>query len=459
MLISGRSVSFALLLLMVYPAEAATVADQDPRVSPVVLAYRSAKPAIVNISTTRLVRVRYGLFRSQPFEDMFPNLFPRRKMSVRSLGSGFVINPSGYIVTNAHVVRQAEKISVTFPDNTKCPAEVISADPDLDLAVLKIDPPDRKQLSHLPLGRSEDLMVGETVIAVGNPLGYTNTLTTGVVSATNRTLPLSEDVEIRGLIQTDAPINPGSSGGPLLNIKGELIGINTAIRGDAQNIGFAIPVDRLADELTSLLDAERLNRVVFGASVTQRHGDDGDRLVVTEVRAGTPAEGKLALGDRLVALNGKQMCQISDYACAMLDAKAGARLTIALIRDGRELARKVTLAAKPKPDGNALARRHFGMTLRVVTPQLARDLRLRVDRGLLVTRVERGSPADLVGIEPEDVVFQLGRLYVTDLDTLGTILEDLEPGQTTMIGIVRGNVSVSGSITARLRGGGSPERN
>jgi len=439
-------------MLIAASACAAAPPADDPRVSPVVLAYRQARPAIVNISTTRLVQVRYSLFGADPFEELFPNLFPRRKMAVRNLGSGFVIHPAGYVVTNAHVVRQAEKITVTFADNAKFPARVISADPDLDLAVLKIDVPPDRRLAHLPLGRSDDLMVGETVIAVGNPMGYANTLTTGVVSATDRTLKLPQGGEFRGLIQTDAPINPGSSGGPLLNVKGELIGINTAIRGDAQNIGFAIPVDRLADELTSLLDAERLNRVVFGAEVLQRHGETGNQLIVSEVRKGTPAEGKLALGDRILALNGQAMKQISDYACALLDMKAGDKLTIKLARDGRELLTEVTLAAKPKPDGNALARRHFGLTLRPVTRQLARDLGLYVDKGLLVTGVERGSPADVVGIEPEDVVFQLGRLYVTDLDTLGTILEDLKPGQTIMIGIVRGNVSVSGTITARRRG-------
>lgn len=422
----------------------------NPRVTPVVLAYRLARPAVVNISTTKLVlRTRYSLFGPDPFENIFPNQFGGRRVPVQSLGSGFVINPAGYIITNAHVIRQAEKITVTFPDKSQRQATVISSDPDCDLAVLKVAPPAGVELPYLTLGRSDDLMVGETVIAIGNPLGYSNTLTTGVISATDRTITLGRNVSIDGLIQTDAPINPGNSGGPLLNINGKLIGITTAIRADAQNIGFAIPVDKLAGELVDLLDSERLNRTVFGATVSQKHTDSGDQLLVSAVRAASPAYGKIKPGDRIIEMNGKAMKQISDYACQMVSMKPGSLLKIKLIRHGKQIAVGVRLAAKAKPDGKALARKYFGVVLRKLTPDLARQMGLWIGSGLLVTAVEAGSPADRAGIKPGDVFFQVGRLHVTDLDTLGTVLEDVKGGRKIMVGIVRGNVSLSGFLTTR----------
>ena len=231
----------------------ASAPPENPRVTPVVLAYRRARSAVINISAEKIVRTGVGLFGRDPFEGIFPSPFARR-VPVKSLGSGFLISPDGHIVTNAHVVRKAQKITVMLAGGSRHAARVISTDAELDLAVLKIDPPEAKALKCLALGRSDDLIVGETVIAIGNPLGFANTVTTGVISAVGRTLEFRGGVKYTGLIQTDAPINHGNSGGPLLNIKGELIGINTAIRADAANIGFAIPVDTLAAELGRLLD-------------------------------------------------------------------------------------------------------------------------------------------------------------------------------------------------------------
>ena len=419
----------------------------DPRLTPVVFAYRRAKPAVVNISTEKLVTVRFGLFGSDLFDDIFPSPL-RRRVPVQNLGSGFLINHRGFIVTNAHVVRLAEKIAITLADGSQYPAKVISSDPDIDLAVLKIDPPAGTKLSYLPLGRSDDLMVGETVIAIGNAMGYANSLTTGVISATGRTLSFRNKVKIEGLIQTDTPINPGNSGGPLLNIKGELIGINTAIRADAQNIGFAIPVDRLAEELVHLLDFERLNRVIFGAAVAQRHLTKGDELYVADVRKGTPAHGKLRPGDRILELNGVPMKQITDYACAAVAIRPDQTINLKIMRGDKKQLVRVIVVSKPRPEGKAIAHRLFGLTLRTLTPQLARDLRLAVGRGLLVVGVEGGSIAEKLGLELGDVVFQVGKWYVRDLDNLGILLEDIKPGQRIQIGIVRGNVRAWASITA-----------
>jgi serine protease Do len=431
------------LVLVWLAATAAHAAAQappdDPRVTPVVEAYRKVRPAVVNISSEKVVTTRWG-FGPDPFEDIFPSPF-RRRVPVQSLGSGFLIHRRGYVVTNAHVVRRARSVRVSLHDGRTLDARVLSAAPEHDLAVLKVEP-GAADLPHLRLGRSDDLMVGETVIAIGNPLGYANSLTTGVVSAVSRTLEFRGGVRYEGLIQIDAPINPGNSGGPLLNIKGELIGINTAIRADAQNIGFAIPVDALADELTDLLDFERINRVRFGAAVEQRHGDAGCEVVVTAVRGGTPADGALAAGDRIAGVNGRAVEQIPDFTCEMLGVRPGEPVTLRVVRDGVQRVATVRLEAKPRPDGKALAEKLFGLTLKPVDAELARDVRLATDRGLLVVGVEAGGTGDRVGIRLKDVLFQVGRYYVDDLETLGEILESIRPGQVVRVGIVRGNVAV-----------------
>jgi len=441
------TIAAAALAACVCPLPAAEAVS---RVTPVVLAYRKARPAVVNISAEKIIRARLGLFSGDPFDDIFPSPLTRR-VPVRSLGSGVVIHKDGYLVTNAHVVRQAEKISITMPDKTKYAAKVISTEAKYDLAVLKVDLPRGKTLPFLPLGRSDDLMVGETVIAIGNALGYANTLTTGVISATDRKLEFRGGVKYSGLIQTDAPINPGNSGGPLLNIRGELVGINTAIRADAQNIGFAIPVDIVAEELGRLLDFEQINRVVFGARVAGRRTAGGLELYVASVRKGTPAAAKLKAGDRVLALNGSPTRQIPDYTCAMLSAKAGTKVRLKIRRDGKELEVVVLVSPKPRPDGKLLASKLFGMTLRQVTPLLARQLRLPVDRGLLVVALDKDGPAARLGVQLKDVLFQVDRFYVTDLDGLGLILEDFKAGQAVRIGIARRNIRAWVIIRARGR--------
>ena len=426
----------------------ALAADAASRVTPVVQAYRKAAPAVVNISTTTLVQSRGGLFGGDPFFDIFPSPL-QRKVPVQSLGSGFIIHASGYIITNAHVVRSAEKISVTLADKSKHAARVISADPTHDLAVLKITPPAGKSLPVLPFGRSDDLMPGETVIAIGNPLGYANTITTGVVSALGRRLEFDKGVVYEGIIQTDAPINPGNSGGPLLNVNAELIGVTTAIRADAQNIGFAIPVDALADELGKLLDFERANRLIFGAIVRRHHTPDGTQVRVASVQADTPAAKALRAGDRIVAIDGAPVAQIPDYTCGMLAVRVDQTVTFTCIRAGKTIRAAVTVRAKPRPDGKALARSLFGMTLRPVTAELARNLRLPVARGLLVVGLDDGGPAHRLGLQLKDVLFQVDKYYVQSLEDLGMAIEDVGGGQQIKIGIVRGHVRAWANITAR----------
>jgi S1-C subfamily serine protease len=234
-----------------------------------------------------------------------------------------------------------------------------------------------------------------------------------------------------------------------LNIKGELIGITSAIRADAQNIGFALPVDTLARQLCRLMDFERINRVSLGADVCWRHGDKGEEVFVSGVRKDTPAFDKLHAGDKLLAVNDHPVGQITEYAVAMLAMRGGQSVRIKALRDGKPVNVEITLTQRPKPDGKALGVAVLGLTLKPLTGELAGDLNLSVDHGLMVVAVEAGSRADKLGIRLKDVLFQVDSAVVTNLDDLGGVLEEVTPGQTIKIGVVRGNVATWVEVQAR----------
>jgi serine protease Do len=416
---------------------AAPAWGEDPRRAdrrtPVVEVFEKCRDAVVNISTTRIVQVRALQFAS-PFDEMFNFGIPRvRDRAVSSVGSGAVIHPGGFVVTNAHVVAQASDVKVIFADQKTLSARIVAIDPQHDLAVLKVD--SVQPLPSIRLGRRDDLMVGETVVAIGNPLGLQHTCTTGIVSALNRSLNINEESDYSGLIQTDAPINPGNSGGPLLNVNAQLIGINTAIRGDAQNIGFAIPVDRLWELLPEMLDIERHARVKFGLAV------DGPTAVVTAVRPGSPAEeAGLKPGDKLLEFNGEPVRDGIDYYVHLLALRPGETAKLHLRRGDKRVDATVPLKAIPAPDGRALAGRLFGIVLDPVPDKLRRSLELPDDIGLIVTSVEDGGPADRAGIRPGDLILGLNRINVPDLPAAGLALEGVAPGREVFIEGLRLNV-------------------
>jgi serine protease Do len=289
------------------------------------------------------------------------------------------------------------------------------------------------------------------VIAVGNPLGLSNTLTTGVISATNRTLTFRRGIKSTGLIQTDAPINQGNSGGPLLNVKGELIGINTAIRADAQNIGFAVPIGRLRQLLPMLLDVERLNRILFGATIRQRPMAQGGQVYVAAVREKSPAHGKLQAGDHILSLDKRPIADITHYVFAMLAVREERTIAFRCRRNGQDVDVSIPVRRKPKPDGRALASQRMGLKLREITPKLAKDLRLPVREGLLVVGVQRESPADRLGVQVKDILFHAAGYSVRDFESLGLLLEDRKGGENIRVGILRGGTAVI--VRMRLRDG------
>jgi serine protease Do len=413
----------------------------------VVDVFERSRDSVVNISSTEIVTVRSRGLNSI-FDDFFDLPRPRaREFKRQSVGSGFVIHPAGYIATNAHVVHRTAERKVTFADGRSYDAQIIAHDTDLDLAVLKIEA--GQSLQPLPYGRSDDLMVGETVIAIGNPLGYQHTVTAGVVSAVDRDLDFHNDVMLRGLIQTDASINPGNSGGPLLNVLGELIGVNTAIRGDAQNIGFAIPVDRLREVLPELLDVHRRYRIDSGLAV----GGLTEPAIV-EVESDSPAEeAGLLVGDVLVSIDGVPVRYGVDFDIALIGKQAGDDVRLALRRDGRLLERKLTLDGRPAPDGAALAAQRLGIEAYPLPERVARELALKGAAGLLVVNVEPGGPADKIGIERRDVLLSVGRWHISSIEELGQLLEIADPGQEVAVSVLRvgsfGKEQFNGRITVR----------
>jgi len=402
------------------------------RRTPVVEVVEKTRGAVVNIAATSVVvsRLPFG------FDSLFDDIFeaPRKATSA---GSGFIIHPSGYMVTNAHVVARSADNKVTFadePDHQAHPARVVTIDLEHDLAILKIDT--AKPLPYLRLGRSDDLMIGETVIAIGNPLGYHHTVTTGVIGAVNRTLEFGQEVQYKGLIQVDAALNPGNSGGPLLNINGELIGINTAIRGDAQNIGFAIPVDHLRRMLPEMMTAEieSHREVWIGLTVS-----DKDLVRVTSIAQGGPADrAGLRAGDVLLRVDGAVVTQAMDFYAAILDKKVGDTVLLGISRGGTGHTITLRLQAMPKPQGAKLAWDRLGMRLEEMTAQQARKFGLPRPIGLLITDVDPNGPAASAGIRRGDVLYELGRYRgFKSLDDVGRLLKNVERGDTIYVGWLR----------------------
>ena len=337
------------------------------RVTPIVKAYQQTKGAVVNIAGKRTVAAPGWFGGSDPFGDIFGF---RNQAEVAVLGSGVVVHENGYVVTNAHVIDGTDQIKVAFSDGNEAPARVVSADSDKDIAFLKIEA-DHK-FPFIQLGRSEDLMIGETVIAIGNPFGYANTVTTGVISAKGRDIQVSQGVWLRGLVQTDAPINSGNSGGPLLNINGDLIGITTAIMspsGGSVGIGFAIPIDTIADNLARMLVPEKLRRVQLGL-VIGRMKTTGNisGLSVDSVVKNSPADKQgIKADDIIVKLDGKPVTGFLDFYVKMMDKEVGQPIVVEYIPAGKEAkgakVAHIEMLARPLPDGKKLVQQFFQMEI------------------------------------------------------------------------------------------------
>ena len=404
------------------------------------------KNAVVNISTRKLVdrhvTVGGGAFML-PFDTGQVVRVP-----LNSLGSGFIIHKDGYVVTNNHVVDHAREINVELADGRKLSADLISADPDADLAILRIhsDTP----LPTLDLGDSIDLMIGEPVIAVGNPLGYSHSVSTGIVSALHRDIDAQEpdanskepvhgeDAALRDLIQTDAAINPGNSGGPLLNAYGQVIGINTAIRGDAQNIGFAIPIDRLRDLIPELMNPSQVTKVDVPLKLNEKRNiTEPANVNVSVVSAGTNPVA-------LQSIDGQHPADIIDAYAMLLKFKANQQFDVTWANDKTQ---RLITKPTPIPDAVVQAKQRFGLTIEPVTPMMANQKQLNQEEGLLVDAVDRDSPAAKSGIAAGDIIVQVSRVRVASLDDFGALIPRLPDTGSVRVWVIRGEEK--GYITLR----------
>ena len=426
-----------LIAALALPAVAAARgAESDPeRRSLVVQAVEKASPAVVNVSTEQIVEQRRSPFpfpQDPFFEEFFRDFVdPRpRRFKTTSLGSGVIVAADGTIMTNVHVIQRASRIHVTLLDQREFDAKLVGADADADIAVLRIKA--GGDLPHIPFGTSADLMIGETVIAIGNPFGLSHTVTTGVVSAVGRSLR-DEDRTYTDFIQTDASINPGNSGGPLLNIKGELVGIDTAIYGKAQGIGFAIPVDRARRVMKDLVSYGEVHHAWIGLVVQNLSPELAEHfgvrrgVVVAAVESKSPAEAAgLARGDAITKVDGREVASRDEFEQRIEDHAEGDRVTLTLRRDGRDEDVRLAAAAFPVARADELAWQLLGL-------EAVAD-----DEGLVVRRVRSGSPAARIGVQKGDRLLGLGGTPLRSVAELRRKMVEVRAARSILLSVGRG---------------------
>jgi serine protease Do len=379
------------------------------------------KPAVVNLSTEKRRKFRPFRFPDEfrtPFDDFFDQFFfDMPELKQESLGSGVIIDERGYILTNYHVIKGANKIKVTLLDGRKFKAEIVGQDPKTDLALIKIK---ANGLPTAVLGDSDKVKVGSWAIAIGNPFGFNHTVTIGVISAKGRSLHIAE---YENFLQTDASINPGNSGGPLVNIKGEVIGINTAIVSGGEGIGFAIPINMARKIIGDLIEYGKVIRAWLGIYIQDLTPELAEAfsisikegVLVAEVLKDSPAEAAGILrGDVIVAIDGKRVKKSNELQQEVITKGVGQKVVLDLIRKGEEMKIEAVLGEMPEKemigerDGRSAS--WCGMFVQELTPDLALGFGLPEDeRGVVVSEITPGSPADEAGLKRGDIIKEIER--------------------------------------------------
>ncbi len=415
-------------------------------------------PAVVNIASVKTVAVEQSPYFSHPFfGDLFGSI-PQEQVK-RALGSGVIVSSDGYIITNDHVVAGADKVEVRLADNRVLTARIIGTDPKSDVAVVKIE---ARGLPTVPIGDSSKLRIGSFVLAVGNPFGLGQTVTMGIVSALGRSGLGITDYE--NFIQTDAAINPGNSGGALINMKGELVGINTAIlsrSGGNVGIGFAIPVDLAMSVKNSLVRYGKVVRGWLGVTAQDMDAKIAKSLgmavpkgiLVADVAKGSPAAlAGIQRGDVILAVNGNPVASPTALRFAVSEQTPGAQIKMTLFRSGREFTVPVTvgdLAKATSIDASFLVKDNrflAGLSAADISPALREQLNLAADLdGVIVTDVKRGSAAQSSGIQPGDIIMKLGAATIKNLADFKKALSSLS-GRRMSITIYRGGMIMSSTI-------------
>jgi serine protease Do len=401
------------------------------RRTPLVQAVERAKGAVVNINAQEVVKARTS---QDPFDLFFGGARLRDQVRT-SLGSGFVFDPAGYVLTNYHVVARGSRIQVSFEDGSDYTAKVVGTDPGGDLAVLKIQA-DRR-FAAIALGNSSDLMLGEPVIAIGNPFGLNQSVSVGVISALHRTVR-TEDRSYYDFVQTDASINPGNSGGPLINADGEVIGVCSAIYANAQGIGFAIPIERALRVARELVRSGELAASWWGFEAGAAEGKPGAR--VDSVEDGSPAaKAGIRRGDLIVSVDRSPVRDPDELRFLLHDVPVGARVSLGVRRGEEKL--DLSLAPAPLTPDRSMAtfQSATGLKLAELSPAEARRAGLEAPRGLVaVDQVQRGSLAQRGGLRRGDIVVAVNSAEVDTLKDFQKALAQARKSGRAVLLVQRG---------------------
>lgn len=423
-----------------------------------------ASPSVVNISAVRIIKASeqtpFPFGSEDPLKEFFEKFFREqmpREFRQNSLGTGFIIDADGLILTNNHVVEQTTEIKVKLSNNREYLATIVGRDPLTDLALIRIHPD--QPLEPLAFGNSDRVEVGDWVLAIGNPYGLGNTVTAGIVSAKYRQIGAGV---YDNFIQTDTPINPGNSGGPLLNMEGEVIGINTAIfteTGGSVGIGFAIPIN-MATDLLPQLRKGRVVRGWLGVMIQKITPElkvklnliDEKGALVSDVVTGGPADrAGILRGDVIFSFNGELIGTSSDLPYIVASTPVGKTVTVEVIRKGQKMRLQIetgelkenTVAITPAESSSTL-----GMVLQQLTPELAKKLELAAQSGLLVVHVENNSAAAEAGFVPGDIILEVDQKAVKDLAEFNSKIKELKEGDTLLFLVNRGGPTIF--ITLRV---------
>ncbi|MCQ2030005.1 DegQ family serine endoprotease [Stutzerimonas zhaodongensis] len=434
------------------------IANADlPDFTPLV---EDASPAVVNISTKQNQPVR-GAQAQMPDLEGIPPMFreffergmpqrPDRRREAQSLGSGFIISKDGYVLTNNHVVADADEIIVRLPDRSEMQAKLVGADPRSDVALLKIE---GDELPIVKIGSSEALKAGEWVVAIGSPFGFDHTVTAGVVSATGRSLPNESYVPF---IQTDVAINPGNSGGPLFNLKGEVVGINSQIftrSGGFMGLSFAIPIDVAMDVANQLREDGKVSRGWLGVVIQEVNKDLAESFglerpagaLVAQVMDGGPAaKGGLQVGDVILSVDGKSIDMSGDLPHLVGAMKPGSKAKLDVVRDGKRRSLTIEVGALPE-DGDQLAsaggpgsstksNNRLGVAVTELTD--AQRQQLEINGGVAITEVSQG-PAAMIGMRPGDIITHLNNEAIDSVKKFTQVVKDLPKNRSVSMRVLR----------------------
>lgn len=420
-----------------------------------------ARPGVVNIRTVKTTNGGGPVFRHffgnpfgrrHPFDEFFGPFSenePSRKFKQRSLGSGFIIDRDGYIVTNNHVIERADEIIVKLADGEEYKASMVGTDPKTDLALIKIDP--SRKLPPLKLGNSDALKIGGWVVAIGSPFGLEQTVTAGIVSAKGRVIGAGPYDDF---IQTDASINPGNSGGPLLNLSGEVVGINTAIIASGQGIGFAIPIDLAKHIISQLKNKGEVTRGWLGVGIqdidenlSDYYGIERRRgALVTRVMPGDPADAAgIKTGDVIISVNGTSITSGRDLSATIANLPVGDKTKIEVIRKGKSRTFEVTLAKRDDTRPSTVHSMNnggdLGIRLEKLTPESARRFGFDGgETGVLVSAVRPAGQGEKAGIRSGDLIKEVNRHPVASPDEFQNQMAQVKKKESLQLLILRPNM-------------------